>query len=149
MGLALYSIAKISNDLGSCGIGGANRRLTVHDSIRLVKIDGLTHIRGNYGVVLSDFGDAVDLNGQENWNAILFKLARQHDSFRSAPAMSEDDDAGILFFSRRKRAIVVSVQTAQDFLVGLVAVTIFESLNVYARGILLAEMRHQLHGAVY
>ena len=74
---------------------------------------------------------------QENWDAVLFELARQRDRFRSAPAVSEDDNAGALFFFRRERSIVVPVQTAQNFLVGLVPVAIFESLNVDARGICL------------
>src|ERR1700737_2077283 len=43
----------IANDLGPCRIGSANPGPPVHNSVRLVEIDGLLHIGGNYSLILS------------------------------------------------------------------------------------------------
>ena len=66
----------------------------------LVEIDRLPYVGGNHGIVLSDLGHAIHLNGEQDGNTVALQLARQGYSFRCAPAMSEDDDAGLLFFFR-------------------------------------------------
>ena len=91
-------VSKVSHNLRTGRIGSANCTLAMHDSIRLVEIYRLPYIGGNKVIVLPDLGDAVDLNGEENRDAILLEFPRQRDCLRSTPAVSEDDNAGVLFF---------------------------------------------------
>src|SRR5216684_1425971 len=69
-------------------------------------------------------------------------------SFRARVTVSEDDDASAMFFFSRENAIVVAIQPPPNFLVGLLPMTILESLNVHARSVLFAEMLYQLDCAV-
>ena len=53
----------VAEDLSFRGIGGDDLRLAVDDAMGLVEVDGLGDIVRNDGIVLPDFGDAIDLNG--------------------------------------------------------------------------------------
>jgi hypothetical protein len=54
--------SEIAEDAGARGIGGSNPRLAMKHSVQLVKIYGLGDVRRNDGVILSKFGDTIDLN---------------------------------------------------------------------------------------
>src|SRR5260370_20082859 len=81
-------IAEVSQDFRMYRIGGPNLGSSVHDSIRLVEIDRLPDVGGNHGIILTDLGDAIHLNGEQDGNTISLQLACQSFSFRGAPAMA-------------------------------------------------------------
>src|SRR5271165_3757354 len=62
--------------------------------------------------------------------------------------MPEDDDAGITFFFRGERAVVISVQPPENFLVGPVPVAIRKTLDVHSLAISAAEVLDHLHRTV-
>ena len=82
---------------GACWIGSTNFGLAVEKSVRLVEIGGLGYIRRDDRIILVNLGDAIHLNGEQHWDAILLQFTRQSDGFRAAPAMPVNDDASILF----------------------------------------------------
>jgi hypothetical protein len=100
-GIGFVVEAKIAEDLGTVGIGGYDLRFAVHEAIRLIKIRGRRYIGGNDLIVLERLGDAIDLNGEQHRNAVSSQFARQRDRFGSSPAVSVEDDAGILLFLGR------------------------------------------------
>ena len=120
----------------------------MNDAIWLVEIYRLPDVGWNYFIVLTDLRNAIDLNGEKDRNTSLFKFSRQRNCLRCSPAVAEYHDAGIPFFLRRKRPVIVNVQPPLNFLIGLLAITIFKRLNVRSRGILLAKMPYDLDGAV-
>jgi len=66
------------------------------ESVRLIKIGGLGDIGGNRDVISAGCAGAVYLNSEQHRDAILFQCARQIDCFRPAPAMSVNNNSGIL-----------------------------------------------------
>jgi len=108
--------ADVSEDFGAGWIGGANFGAAVEVAIRLVKVSGLLDVGGNEGIVFTDFGDAVHLNGEEDWNAVGLQLAGESDRFGAAPTVAVDDDAGVLFFVGREFAVVIDVEETQNSL---------------------------------
>ena len=63
-GIRLIVKSKVPNNLRAGWIGCTNRRPAVNNSIRLVEINRLPHIAGNYCVVLPNLGDAIHLDGE-------------------------------------------------------------------------------------
>ena len=76
-------------------------------------------------------------------------LRGERYSFRRAPAMPENYDPCLLFFVRRQRAVVVSIQAPQNFGVGPVGVTVRETLYIHAFGVFIAQVFDNLHRAVH
>src|SRR4029077_9259930 len=81
-------------------------------------------------------------------NTVSLQLACQSHGFGSAPAVPEDDDAGLVFFFRGQRSIVVPVQAPHNFLVSLTTVAVGEALHVHALAIFVAEVLDHLHRTV-
>ena len=100
-GIGFVVEPEISQDFRPLRVCGANLGPAVHDSVGLIKIYRLSYIGRDYLVILADLGDAIHLNGEQDGDAVFFQLSRQRYSLRSAPAMSKDDDAGILFLFGR------------------------------------------------
>ncbi|HWO39701.1 MAG TPA: hypothetical protein VNO32_63845, partial [Candidatus Acidoferrum sp.] len=72
---------EIAEDASARRIGSANLRLAVEQAIALIKIDGLEDIGRDYGVILAELGDAIDLDGEDYGNTVFFKLAGEFDGF--------------------------------------------------------------------
>lgn len=140
--------ADIAEDFGAGWIGGANFGAAVKVAIRLVKVGGLFDVGGNEGIVFADFGDAVYLNGKENWDAVGLQLAGESNRFRAAPTVAVDDDASVLFFVGREFAVVIDVEETQNFLMRSFAAMVFENFDVNLRRIFLAEALGELDAAV-
>ena len=140
--------ADVAEDFCAGRIGGANFRAAVEVAVRLVKIGGLFDVGGDERIVFADFGDAVDLNGEEHRDAVGLQLAGESDRFGAAPAVAVDDDAGALFFFGREFAVVVGVEKTQNFLVGLFAAMVFKNFHVNLRRVFLAEALGELDAAV-
>ena len=76
------------------------------------------------------------------------RLARESHRFVSAPAVAVYDDAGALFFFGREVAIVVRIEEAQNFLMGLFTVMVFKNLDVNWCRVFFAEARGKQDAAV-
>src|SRR5581483_8712336 len=64
-------------------------------STRLIKVDRAGHIGWNDAIILSWLGDAIDLDGEQNWNLLLLQLAGKRDHRRGTPTVPVKDDAGL------------------------------------------------------
>ena len=84
--------------------------------MRLIEIDGLNYIPRDDGIILMDLSDTIHLNGEEHGDAISFQFARQGNGFRAAPAMTVNDNVGVLFLVGCQSSIMVRVQKVEDFL---------------------------------
>jgi len=80
-GFRFVAGAEIAEDAGARWIGGANLGLAVEQAIELIKIDGLQDIGRDYGVILTELRNAIDLDGEDYGNAVFFKLAGEFDGF--------------------------------------------------------------------
>ena len=80
-GFRFVAGAEIAEYAGARWVGGANLGLAVEHAIQLIKIDGLEHIGRDYGVIFSELGDAINLDGEDYGNAVFFKLAGEFDGF--------------------------------------------------------------------
>lgn len=93
--------AEISDDMRARRIGSADLGFAVQKAVQLIEICGLGYVRGNDLIILAGLGDTVHLNGEQNRNTLSSQFSRQRNGFRSAPAVSVQDDAGaLLFFGR-------------------------------------------------
>ena len=79
----------VAEDFGLCGIGGRDAAATVDDALGLIEVDGLGDIVGDDGVVLPEFGHAIDLYGELNWNAFTLQVASQRNRGCGAPALTK------------------------------------------------------------
>ena len=113
-------------------------------AIELIKIDGLRDVGGNQRVVLADLGDAIHLNGENDENAVFFKLAREFNGFRSAPTVAKNNDVCVLLFFTRQRAIAVGIKQVKDCLMGVLATVVLKRLHEYGGSIVLAQALDEL-----
>src|SRR5580692_6545002 len=93
--------AEISDDVRAGGISRADLGFAVQKTIQLIEICSLGYIGGNDRIILAGLTDTVHLNGEQYRNAFSFQFSRQCNYFRSSPAMSVEDDAGVLLFLGR------------------------------------------------
>jgi hypothetical protein len=121
--------AEIAEDASAGGISGVNFGQAVEEAVKLVEIHRLGDVRRNYRIVLAEFGDTIDLDREEDWDAVLSKLARELDRLRGAPTVAEDNDAGVLLLLGRQIAVAIDVQETKHFLQRGFAMVIFESLS--------------------
>ena len=135
-------------ELGARRIGGPNLAPAMKESIGLVEIDGVSNIDGDYRIVLPRLCNTVHLDRQQNRDPVRLQLPRQGDRFRPAPAMSINDDAGILLFLDRKCPVAVGVQEPPDFLVGALAAVIFKNLHIHTRRVFFSDACSELDRAM-
>jgi len=134
-------ITKISQNLSACGIGGVNFFASVEHAVWLVEIDGAGDVVGDYRVILAVLFDAIDLNGQEDRNAVFAKLIGERHYGGGAPTVSVQDDSGAAFFligeragqAFRQRVFDGVAEAMQDFLVGVFEAAILEDGEVGVR----------------
>jgi hypothetical protein len=115
---------------------------------RLVEVDSLGYVCRDQCVILVNLGDAVHLDGELYWDAISFQVSGKSNGFRPAPAMTVNDDAGILLFLVRESAVMVRIQQAQDSLSRSFPVIALKGLYVDASRISLAQTARELDLAV-
>ena len=94
-GTRLIVELEIANDPRVVWIGGAYIAATMEKPFRLIEINGLGHIGGNDGVILVHFGHTIQLDSEKDGHTVSSQSSRKRDGFRSAPAMSVEDDAGL------------------------------------------------------
>src|SRR6266496_990830 len=85
-------LEKIAQKFGLRRIGGRNSRAAMRQSARLIKVDRVGHVCRNHSIITAGFGDAINLDGKQNWDFFLLQLARQRDDGSTAPAVSEQDN---------------------------------------------------------
>lgn len=112
--------------------------------MRLVKIQCLGNVGWDDAIVPPSFIDAVQLDCQQNRDAVLVELAGQSIHGGSAPAVSQQNDSGTFLFFIRELTITISVQPLQDLSVRLSCVTILKDHCVDSR-ILPRESFDDLH----
>lgn len=128
-GLFAIVVAIVAENFCFGGVGGGDAGASVDEAVRLIEVDGGSDVVGNDGVVLPQFGDAVDLYGEQNGNVDASEFARQYDRGRGSPTVAEEHDVGLRFFLIAQEAIVIAIEKADDGLVGLTAVAIFKDLD--------------------
>jgi hypothetical protein len=84
--------SKISNNSRVCGIGRTNFWLAVEKSIWLIEIDRLGDVGRDNRVVLPNFGDAIDLDSQNNGDVLFFQFTRQVLVLDGPTEESNDND---------------------------------------------------------
>ena len=109
---------EIPQDTGAGWIGSANLGLAVQKSVGLVEISGPGHVRGDDCIIFAKHRNAIHLNRQEHGDAIFFEAPCHGEGRGAAPAVSVNDDAGILFLVRGQSPVVVRIQQAEDSLAG-------------------------------
>src|SRR5579864_2469921 len=62
---------EIANDVRVAAIGCTNTRPSVDKTFCLIEVDGIANVRRNYRIVVAWFMDAVHLDRQQDWNALL------------------------------------------------------------------------------
>lgn len=127
--------AEISQNFGSGRISGPDLAASMDQPLRLIEVDRFGDIGRNDLVVLPRFGHAINLNGQQHGDSHAAQFASQHHDGRTAPALTEENDARPVFFLWAETAVVVAIQKTQDGLVGGFSVPIFEDLHVGIGGI--------------
>ena len=53
----------VPQDTGARGVGGRDVAAAVNDALSLIKVHSFDYIVGDDGIVLPDFGHAIDLHG--------------------------------------------------------------------------------------
>lgn len=96
---------EIAQNLSASCVGGLDSLLTVKKAAALVEIRGLADILRNQSIILAGFGDAIDLNGKKNGNAVGLEAARKGDRGAGAPAVAEKNDARGAFLVRGRIAV--------------------------------------------
>jgi len=122
--------SKVPEDSGANFIGSANLWPTVESAVRLVEIRRGRNVGGDQFVILADLGNAIHLDGKENRDAIFIQLSREHQRFRSAPAHSVDNDAGVLLFFGRECCIMVGVEESSDLFVRFLPTPILKHFHM-------------------
>lgn len=102
----------------------------VNQAMRLIEVDGLGYVVGNDRIVLPDFGDAIDLHGEQNGYTRLTKVASKRDGGGCSPTLTEQNDVGARFFVGGKNAVAVGIEQVKNRGVGAFAVAILEDSNV-------------------
>lgn len=74
-----FSVIKkiVAEDVGSGGISGRDLGPAADDAVRLIEICCGHDVVGNDAVFLPEFGDAVDLDGQQDGDSGTVQLAGQ------------------------------------------------------------------------
>lgn len=67
--------------MGACGIGSVNPWLAMQKSVELIEIDGSRNVGGDHGIILAEFGNAIDLDSEKDGNAVVSKLPRELHRF--------------------------------------------------------------------
>src|SRR5581483_5808978 len=138
----------VADDLGFRVIFGANLRASVDEAMRLVEIDGSCDVIGNDVVVLPRFRHAVDLHGEQDWNARLIQLAREEYDSRSSPTMAEEDDAGVGLFFFAQSTVMIVIQKMENGVVSGFAMTVLEDPNKGILGKLVPRLLRKNHRAL-
>lgn len=79
----------IAEDFRLGGIGSGDAAAAVDNALGLIEVDGFNNIVGDDGVVLPEFGDAIDLDGELNGNAFASQIAGQRNGGCGSPALTE------------------------------------------------------------
>ncbi len=135
---------KIPQNLGTQGIGSNDLPPAVKKSVKLVEIDGLSHVRRDGPVIRAQLRDTVHLDRQQDRDPILLERSSHGDSFRSTPAVSIEDDSSFDFFDLRERSIVVSVKHSDNLLVGLPPLVVLEYFDLHAGRVIFSQMVGEL-----
>jgi len=120
----------VSEDLSFSGVGGDDLPAAMDDAVGLIKVHGLGDIVWNDGIVLPNFGDAIDLHGEENRDALAAEVAGEQHGSRGSPAVAEQNDTGASFFFRGKNAIAIGIEQAEDSGVSLLPAAVLENLDI-------------------
>lgn len=139
---------EIADDVCARRIGGANLAAAMHDARRLIEIGRLDDVHRNHRVVFAGLTHAIDLNRQKHRDADLFEFASDFDDLGGTPTVAVEDDAGVALFGERERAVVVRVQEAEDFPIGLIASAVFEDFDMNAGRVVVAKAGGELDASV-
>src|ERR1700732_2293204 len=85
---------KISDDAGASRIGSANLGLAVEKPVRLIEIGSSGYVRGDDSIIVAN-RNAIHLHGEQHRDAVVLQVTCQVDRFRTAPAVSVNDDVGM------------------------------------------------------
>jgi len=115
----------------------------------LVEIGGVADVVGNSLVVAPCFGDAINLDGENDGDSFGFELSGERNDRAGAPTVAIQNDLGgaLLFF--RQGGGGFCAEQAENQLVGVAHAAIFESLHVYCIWIRGAQAFCDLHGRVH
>lgn len=138
----------VSQDFGLFGICGDDLTAAVDETVGLVEVDGLRDVVGDDGIVLPEFGDAINLNGEQDGDILAAQIAGQQDGGGCSPALSEQNDVSARFFLGGKCAVAILIEQMKDCGIGLLAAAILENANVGSVGKSLADATGDYNRAV-
>jgi hypothetical protein len=124
----------VAQDFSFGGVGGGDARASMDDSVGLIKIDGCRDIAGNDGVVLPDFGYAIDLDGEQNRDAGTLQIAGEQHGGGGSPTLTEKDDVGAGLFLGGKSSVAVGVEQLQNRVIGAPAAAVLEYAHISVAG---------------
>ena len=99
----------VAEDVGSGGVGGGDLALAMNNALGLVEVYGFSNVVGNDGIVLPNFGDAIDLHRQQNRNALAPEIAGEQDCGGRSPTVAEQDNVSASFFFGGKNAVAIGI----------------------------------------
>ena len=111
----------------------------------LIEVDRIFYVIGNCRILLSGFTNTVYLNREQHRYTHPCQLPSQPDGLRRSPAVSIDNDARLLFFSRRESAVPVGVQQLQDTPTSLFPVVVGKHLGVHDIRIAVSKESGKVH----
>src|SRR5713226_4737677 len=117
---------EIAQDLGLRWIGGRNSGAAMQQSACLIEVDRIGHIRRNHLIIVAWFGDAINLDGKQNWNFFLLQLARQRNHGSTAPAVSKQDNVCTTLLLVGKVPVLVGIQPLKNGLMRRLAVPVLK-----------------------
>src|SRR5579864_6815838 len=88
----------------------------MHEPASLIEVRCLRNICRNHTAVPQSPINTVDLNRQQNGNAYPLQILGEPQNRRSAPAVTEENDARSLLLLRREMPISISIQPSEDLL---------------------------------
>ncbi len=138
----------VSEDLRVCWIDGANRGPAVEQAVELVKVNGLSYVGRDAQISVSDFGDPVYEDGEQDGDFSVFELPRHGDRFRCSPTVSIEDDSRVLLFDRAYDSVVIDIQLVQDLPKSPLAMGVLKDLRIDTNRMVLSEVDRELDLAV-
>src|SRR5947209_14361943 len=103
------------------------------------------HIIGDYLILLPRLGYAVDLNSEQNRNAVTMQLPSQQHDRRPSPTMAKEDDMRLTLLVITQISIMIAIKQAQDSFVSFFTAAVLEDFHVGARRRFAAQALGQLH----
>lgn len=121
---------EVAEDLSFGGIGGGDTAASVNDAVGLVEIYGGGDVVGNDGIVLPDFGDAIDLHGERDGDAFAAEITSEENGGSGSPAVAEQNDVSASLFGGGESAVAIGIEKMDDGIVSALPAAVLKNPDI-------------------